>query len=126
MKIHSWAWKILTHTALFAAIGALPNEAAAFLAGAKATGMAATGIAYPQDAFAGAYNPAGAVEVGDRFDIGFAWLRNDGHANVAVKQKPAIKNIRNYIFDSSRKRRKHCPNKVLYEYDVRCTFLDRW
>ena len=34
--------------------------------------MAATAIAYPQDAEARAFNPAGMVDVGDRVDIGIA------------------------------------------------------
>ena len=43
------------------------------LASVKATGMAATGVAYPQDAEAGAFNPAGITDVGNRFDINVAW-----------------------------------------------------
>lgn len=69
---------------------ALPNTMTAFIAGSKAAGMASTGIAYPQDAFAGAYNPAGSVTVGDRFDLGFSWLRNHGRAKVNEELPPAI------------------------------------
>ena len=47
----------------------------AILASVKTTGMAATGIAYPQDAEAGAFNPAGMVDVGNRYDVGFSVLR---------------------------------------------------
>lgn len=68
-------------------------EAFAFIAGAKGTGMAKTGVAYPQDAFAAAYNPAGAVDANDRFDIGFSWLRNDGEAKVDIRHTPAIAKI---------------------------------
>jgi len=38
--------------------------------GTKARGMAGAGVAYPQDGLAAAYNPAGMIEVGERFDIG--------------------------------------------------------
>lgn len=70
--------KKLACLGLLASLG-LSSHAEAFIAGAKATGMAATGIAYPQDAYAGAYNPAGIVEVGDRIDFGFDWIQDRGH-----------------------------------------------
>lgn len=54
----------------------------AFLASVKTLGMAATGIAYPQDALAGAFNPAGAVEICDRVDIGLTWAQDRGHSRV--------------------------------------------
>lgn len=38
--------------------------------GTKARGMAGVGVAYPQDGLAAAYNPAGMIDVGTRFDIG--------------------------------------------------------
>jgi len=38
--------------------------------GAKARGMAGVGVAYAQDGLAAAYNPAGMIDVGTRFDIG--------------------------------------------------------
>lgn len=55
----------------------------AILASVKSTGMAATGIAYPQDAEAGAFNPAGMVDVGDRFDVGFSVDRTSRKASVS-------------------------------------------
>lgn len=99
MKIQKCTRILFANTALITALCAIPHTADGFIAGAKATGMASTGIAYPQDAFAGAYNPAGAVEVGDRFDLGFAWIRNQGHADIEVKRKPAIKEL-NGKFDA--------------------------
>lgn len=61
-------------------------EGHAFLAGVKATGMAATGVAYPQDAYAGAYNPAGILNVRNRFDISWDWIRDAGQARVRGNQ----------------------------------------
>lgn len=48
--------------------------------GVKAEGMAGVSIALPQDAIAGANNPAGMVEVGDRLDVGAALLEVDNGA----------------------------------------------
>jgi long-chain fatty acid transport protein len=78
------AWKYLAATTFFTLICSTPSLIAAFIAGAKASGMAATGIAYPQDAFAGAYNPAGIVEIGNRVDIGIDWIRDKGKAEVTL------------------------------------------
>lgn len=52
------------------------NEANAFIAGAKATAMGQTGVAYAQDAYAGVYNPAGSVDAGDRVDATFEWMHD--------------------------------------------------
>lgn len=71
-------FKTIIGLGLLGALG-VSSSADAFIAGAKATGMAATGIAYPQDAYAGAYNPAGIVDVTDRVDAGFAWIQDRGH-----------------------------------------------
>lgn len=51
--------------------------------------MAAIGIAYPQDAYAGAYNPAGIVDVGDRIDASAAWIQDHGHAKLTDNLFPA-------------------------------------
>ncbi|MCZ4303370.1 outer membrane protein transport protein [Zoogloeaceae bacterium G21618-S1] len=48
--------------------------------GVKAEGMAGVSIALPQDAVAGANNPAGMVHVGSRFDLGGAFLKVDNGA----------------------------------------------
>lgn len=56
------------------------SQSEAFIAGAKASGMAQTGIAYGQDAYAAVYNPAGAVDVGDRADITFEWMQDHKYA----------------------------------------------
>lgn len=55
----------------------------AFLASAKAAGMGLTGAAYPQDALAAAFNPAGATFVCDRADLGFSWDHYEGRALVS-------------------------------------------
>lgn len=67
-----------------AAIGlcSLSSSAEAILASVKTFGMAATGVAYPIDALAAAFNPAGHVEICDRLDLGITWSRDTGHARV--------------------------------------------
>ena len=42
--------------------------------GAKSVGMGGTGVANPQDALAGAVNPAGMAHVGKRFDLEIRWF----------------------------------------------------
>lgn len=54
----------------------------AIFASVKATGMAAACISHPLDSLAGAYNPAGIGDVGDRFDLEGGWLRDRGHTHV--------------------------------------------
>lgn len=49
----------------------------------KAMGMGYTGVAYPQDSLAGAYNPAGMAWIGNRFDIGVAGRRYDGQTTIS-------------------------------------------
>ncbi|MDP1835848.1 MAG: hypothetical protein Q8K75_07970 [Chlamydiales bacterium] len=50
-----------------------------YFASVKALGMGGCGVAYPQDALAAAYNPAGMVWVGTRADLGAQMRYNDGH-----------------------------------------------
>lgn len=61
---------------------AITSQAEAIAASVKTFGMAATGVAYPLDALAGAYNPAGHVEIGDRLDLGVHWVHERGHATI--------------------------------------------
>ncbi len=56
------------------------------VASVKAMGMGYTGVAYPQDALAGAYNPAGMAWIGNRFDIGVTVKRYDGETNINGNQ----------------------------------------
>lgn len=51
--------------------------------GVKSEGMGGVVIALPQDALAGASNPAGMVLVGDRLDLGVAFLKVDNGAEFA-------------------------------------------
>jgi len=48
--------------------------------GAKAKGMGGVGIALPQDSFAAAHNPAGAVFVGCRYDLGVGYTFQNAEA----------------------------------------------
>ena len=72
-------------TTLGTAIGVLAFSAPAeaVIGSVKTFGMAATGVAYPQDAQAAMFNPAGAVEIGNRIDAGITWVRENGHATVS-------------------------------------------
>jgi long-chain fatty acid transport protein len=58
------------------------SQAEALIASVKSLGMAAAAIAYPLDAFAGAFNPAGQVEICDRVDAEITWGHNTGHARI--------------------------------------------
>lgn len=60
----------------------LSTSAEAILASVKTFGMAATGVAYPQDALAAAFNPAGHVEIGDRVDFGNTFSQYRGHSKI--------------------------------------------
>lgn len=60
----------------------------AIFASIKSTGMAAACISYPLDSVVGAYNPAGMIDVGDRFDIEAAWVRDTGHAHIRDNHSP--------------------------------------
>lgn len=82
--------KMLAGLSLLASLCLSTNEAEAILASVKSTGMAATAIAHPLDALVGAYNPAGMVEVGDRFDLGAYWVRENGHAKATGSLNPAL------------------------------------
>lgn len=81
--------KTLASIGLYASLCLASNEAEAVLASVKSTAMAATAIAHPLDALAGAYNPAGMMEVGDRVDIGAYWVRDEGRATVDGNASPA-------------------------------------
>lgn len=58
------------------------KPAEALLAGVKITGMAATGVSHPIDAFAGVYNPAGITVLPDRLDSGISWVQTYGRGRV--------------------------------------------
>jgi long-chain fatty acid transport protein len=73
---------LLTGLGLFASLCLSSSSADALLASVKALGMAATAVAYPQDALVGAFNPAGMVDVGDRFDAGLSWEHVRGHIKI--------------------------------------------
>lgn len=69
-------------TLLFLGKSSLEGE----VASVKAMGMGYTGVAYPQDALAGAYNPAGMGWIGNRFDIGGTGKRYDGEVLISGNQ----------------------------------------
>lgn len=71
------------------------------LVSTKATGMAATGVAYPQDSEAGAFNPAGVTDVGNRFDLNVAWEHIQRRSVVTGNLSPLGANGR---FDAAARR----------------------
>lgn len=58
--------------------------------GSKSVSMGGTGIANPQDALAGAANPATLGEVGNRFDIGTELFRPKAHATLAGLEQDSV------------------------------------
>lgn len=66
------------------------NSAEAFLSSIKTTGMGACGVAYPQDALYGAYNPAGGVQVGNRIDGGLFFDHKNGSVTVTGNPVPVV------------------------------------
>jgi long-chain fatty acid transport protein len=64
------------------------STAEAIFASVKATGMAATCIAYPLDTLVAAYNPAGMAMIGDRHDVEAAWVHDTGSLNVHGNKSP--------------------------------------
>ena len=74
--------------ALLACLCMTTTPADALLTSVKSTGMAAAAVAYPQDSLAGAFNPAGMVDVGDRLDVGIIWEQNAGGSRVSGNRAP--------------------------------------
>ena len=64
---------LLLPTALFATNGYLQTGT-----GVKSKGMGGVGVAYPQDAFASAMNPAGLIQMCNRWDVGLHWWGLNG------------------------------------------------
>ena len=62
----------------------------AIFASVKSTGMAATCISYPIDTLAGAYNPAGMTDIGDRLDLEGGWVRATGHSTTKGNLNPLV------------------------------------
>lgn len=60
----------------------------AVVASIKAIGMGGTGVAFPQDALANAYNPAGISAIGDRLDIGLLYIGGKGKGTILQNRLP--------------------------------------
>lgn len=63
-----------------------PGSAEAFIASVKGAGMGMTGVAFPQDALVGAYNPGAISAVCSRFDLGVSWIRTEGTTTLKDNQ----------------------------------------
>lgn len=86
MKFHRF---VMSSLATMIGLG-IASQADAVIVSVKTLGMAATGVAYPLDALAAAYNPAGAVDVCDRLDLGITWARDWGHSKVHGNELDSI------------------------------------
>ena len=84
------ARKLIAGLGIAAALCGWSSTAEALLAGVKATGMAATSTAYPQDSFVVAYNPAGLAFLDNRFDLGFAWDQTGQHSQITGNIIPGV------------------------------------
>lgn len=58
--------------------------------GVKSQGMGGVGIALPQDALSVASNPASAVWLGNRLDVGATWFRPIRETNISGSMDPSI------------------------------------
>ncbi len=86
MKIRNLGLLILTGVV---SLSLQSSKADALLAGVKTTGMAATSVANPVDAFGGVYNPANITIISDRLDLGISWVN--------THQKAQIRELPNYV-----------------------------
>ena len=68
----------------------VPSPLQSTLASVKATGMGLVGTAYPQDSFAGVFNPAGMSEVCDRFDVGLVLENRNAHTEIIGNEIPGV------------------------------------
>jgi len=79
--------------------------AEAFIPSIKGLGLGATGVAYPQDAESGAYNPANITEVGTRADVGMSIIRSDGattasgFTNVPTQNGTFDAYVKHYVYN---------------------------
>lgn len=60
------------------------------LASVKAAGMGLTAAAYPQDALAVAFNPAGMADIGDRYDVELFWDNFNGEGTIRGSAIPTV------------------------------------
>lgn len=89
-------------TLFFATLTALSLQSSkidAIIAGVKTSGMGATSVAYPVDAFAGAYNPASITNLSNRIDLGFNWVQT--HQGIKVRDLPTYYDPENGFFHVS-------------------------
>lgn len=81
-------FNVLACLGLLAALCSMPGKSEAILASIKSLGMGAAAVAYPQDSFAVAYNPAGMIAVGNRIDSEYYWVHDRGHSRVSNNKFP--------------------------------------
>lgn len=82
--------RFIIYALLFVCSNIFGQNLDGFLASVKASGMGSTGVAYPQDSLAGAYNPAGMVNVCDRVDVGFYWTKHEGEIEIKDNSRDGV------------------------------------
>lgn len=114
---------------LLACICATASPLSAFLTSAKAAGMGLIGISYPQDALAGALNPAGIADVPDRCDVNLFFSRETGHAVIHDNRTPPSLaphvngNFSPYITKDSIFPEFGINKRFYYCFDIACGFV---
>lgn len=81
----------------------------AFVTSVKASGMALTGVAYPQDAHAAVFNPAGATRIGDRLDGDLTWNHYTGKSIFRHNRSLVIPGI-NGTFNAVQQKNSYAPS----------------
>lgn len=69
----------------------------AFVSSVKSLGMGGVGAAYPQDAHAAAFNPAGAAKIGNTMDIGIIWNHYTGKSIVRNNKSLVFHNVNGHF-----------------------------
>lgn len=73
---------LLATTVALPSVSYATNAISEIGVGAKSKGMGGVGVALPQDAFAAGMNPAGIAYQGNRLDVGFGWLWQNGRTDI--------------------------------------------
>ncbi|WP_039376419.1 OmpP1/FadL family transporter [Parachlamydia acanthamoebae] len=98
----------------------MTSDIHALVLSVKSLGMAAVGVAYPQDSLVGGFNPAGTTEVPDRLDLGFTWARDRQRTKIHGNLIPIIDGS----FDAARTKDAYAPEFGLIKHIGIGTFCD--
>ncbi|MCB1213671.1 MAG: outer membrane protein transport protein, partial [Chlamydiia bacterium] len=89
---------------LLAPIFSSPVYGLGTVVSAKAMGMGNVGVAYPQDGFAAAFNPAGISIIGNRMDVELSYEYSHGRTEItqATPSSPIATNVSTGLYDNAR------------------------